>query len=179
MSHITIKKWEEFHRKVQLVKPSIDRILLLTCLQEVCQELKLINDKEVRLAYKEYLDYFEVIDLMDYQIIEEPWYSLNDIVEYDIVNSRINSFRHVFTKIRDLLWLLLTYKTDIQCARCDEDEMRVLATKDQATIFLSCDRCGFITNHQGESISKTEILYPLSYKKAIELGFHASKDGKV
>lgn len=177
MSHIAIKKWEEFRRKVQLVKPFIDRTILLTCLQEVCQELKFINDNEVRLAYNEYLDYFETIDLKDYQTIEEPWYSLSEIVEYDIVSSRINSSRHVITKIRDLLWL--AYKTDIQCVRCDEDEMRVLATKDQVTIYLCCDRCGFISNLQCETIFETEILYPLSYKKVIELGFHPSKDEKV
>ena len=176
MSHIAIQKWSEFLRKVKDMSQSIDRKSLLICLQEVCKELKLIKDNQVRFAYNKYLNYFEAIDFKDYQVVEKPWYSLNDLVEHNILNCRINSFAPVIVKIRDLLWLLLAYKTDIQCSRCDEDEMRVLSTKGQVTIFLCCDRCGFITNNQGEMVSETEILYPLFYKKVTDLGYCPSKD---
>lgn len=174
MGHLAIKKWEIFRKHVQAHQNTMNRPQLLASLKDLIFDLKGLKDQEVQQLYSQYLSYFDLINWEEYQTIDQAWYRLNELITFEIINSPINSFRHVFTKVRDLSWLLLVFKTDISCNKCNEDEMRVLSDKAQTTLYLCCDRCGLITLRDGEIISNTEILVPTLYEKIKNTGLNPS-----
>lgn len=174
MSHIILRRWEEFRSNIEQSSADVIRERLIMLLIELNQNIKMSDDVEVRVMYDRFLKYFEAINVHDYLIIEQPWYSLKDIISFDIINCKIDSLNRVMVKIRDLLWMLLVFKTDQQCSRCDEDEMRVLSAKDRSDIYLCCDSCGLVTDMNGVPVSAPEVLYPLTYQKIVEAGFNPS-----
>lgn len=176
MKHILLRNWEEFRSYIEQNSDNIKRDQLINLLLGITQNIKEEKDVEIRILYTNYLEYFEAISIQEHLYIERPWFNLKDILMFDIVKCKIDSVSRLIVKIRDLLWMLLVFKTDIQCSRCDEDEMRVLSGKDQSSLFLCCDNCGLISTVNGDPISVQEILYPITDQKIKEAGFNPSRD---
>lgn len=71
-----------------------------------------------------------------------------------------NSIDTLAMFIRDILWDIIVFKTNIECARCGDDHFRALANPETNEIFLSCDRCTWTQSMSGVRRCGPKILIP-------------------
>ncbi|GAA5042340.1 hypothetical protein GCM10011506_44280 [Marivirga lumbricoides] len=157
MSHILLEKWKELEEELKVQRSSLDRETLLKILLRWTQEVKKIKDEKVQELYHSYLEYFENCFFPENNIT--PWYSLKELIDVDLLNRPPLTYDRAVIKVRDVLWELLVFKSDILCPCCGDDNLRVMVNNDNILIF-TCDLCGCILNESGKKTDVNGKLYP-------------------
>jgi hypothetical protein len=174
MSHPNIKYWNKLKSEVEsLDKPT--RRDLLTLLVWYAELIKKSNDPQVNELYQSYLSYWEKIHILEYSEVPNLWYSLEEIIEYDILKPEITSYSRPIAKVSYLLWELIAFKTDKQCPICDSDCLRVLSPSGKDILLLSCDNGCYTEDLNGNKITNEETLYPAQYLAIENAGLKPSK----
>jgi hypothetical protein len=174
MSHPNIKYWNKLKSQVErLDKPT--RWEIITLLVSYIEIIKNSNDSKVIELYLIDLSYWEDINILEYSELSNPWYSLEEIIEYDILKPEIKSYSRPIAKVSYLLWELIAFKTDKQCPRCDNDCLRALSPLDHNSLLLSCDNCSYTEDLNGNQITNEERLYPAKYATVKIAGLKPSK----
>jgi hypothetical protein len=174
MSHPNIKYWNKLKAEVEsLDKPT--REDLLTLLIWYTELIKKSTDPQVNELYQSYFSYLEKINILEYREVSNLWYSLEEIIEYDILKPEITSYSRPIVKTRDLLWELIAFKTDKQCPICDRDCLRALSPNGKDVLFLSCDNCCYTEDLNGIKVTNEEPLYPAQYLAIENAGLKPSR----
>ena len=158
MSHIILNKWRKLVKELKVQRSSIDRSTIIKLLLKWSLEVKKIKDKRVQKLYSTYLEYFEKCSITENDII--PWYSLNEIIDIDLINQSPLTYDRAIIKVRDVLWELLIFKSDKSCPCCGDDNLRVMTNAVNSRLFFTCDLCGCILNEFGNEMSINEKLFP-------------------
>ncbi|MEN7550420.1 hypothetical protein AAG747_21050 [Rapidithrix thailandica] len=164
MSHIVLEKWNELQLKIEQQRDELNRESLLIILFDWIRGIKKIKDSKVQNLYHEYLAYFEEVSDLDGILNIKPWYSLQELIEYDILKSTELSFERPIVKVRDVLWELLVFKSDKECPCCGDDNLRAMTYKGQKELFFCCDICGCIVDEDGGRKEVDDKLYPAPFE---------------
>jgi len=62
--------------------------------------------------------------------------------------------------IRDILWDMVAFKTQVQCPNCQEDDFRALLEPKSEEVILSCDLCCWSQSLNGNKWSGSSNLIP-------------------
>lgn len=90
-------------------KKELDREHLLILLFDWVIEIKGIKDSRVQVLYIKYLKYFEGVSELNYRLDTSPWYSLQGLIDFDILKSNDLTFERPIVRVRDILWKLLVF----------------------------------------------------------------------
>lgn len=79
--------------------------------------------------------------------------------------SRLNNLQpssqdSIVVIIRDILWDMAAFKTDIRCPNCKDDDLRALLDPDTESIILSCDLCCWSQSNSGTQKLECQNLIP-------------------
>jgi transcription elongation factor Elf1 len=161
MSHIVLNKWNELRAEIERNKENIDAELLIKLLLNWAGGIKEINDIQIKKIYTQYLEYFEDVDIESVLFDKEGvWYSLEEIINVDLLGFSPRSYERPIVKVRDILWELLVFKSNSECSCCNDDNFRVMIDKKKTELFFTCDRCGCIQDIMGNKKDIQEKLYP-------------------
>lgn len=75
-------------------------------------------------------------------------------------NTQPSSQNSIAIIIRDALWDMAAFKTNIQCPNCQDDDLRALLEPDSKEIILSCDLCCWSQSSSGNEWSGSQNLIP-------------------
>jgi hypothetical protein len=175
MSHFNIKLWEKFKSNVIDHQQNLDRKVLIDLLLSFSKDLKPTKDVTNKQLYNRYLAYFEDMDIPSYYKCDEVWYSLENLVTYDILNSNVDNYKRPVVNVRDLLWELLAFKSDRECPSCGDDDMRVLSPKNSSQLILACDLCTYACDLEGNEAFPEEKCYPTHYDLIKAAGIRPGK----
>jgi len=151
-----MKNWNKLKSKIKAEEETIDRGRLIKLFNDFSLELKENKRMDIATQYSKNLQYFEGKSNSNNLDGISPWYDISEIISFDILNST----RNYFEILRDVLWELLVYKTDIQCSNCLEDRYRAMMDNETLQVYLSCDFCGKVTNLTGTKIILDKHLIP-------------------
>ena len=73
--------------------------------------------------------------------------------------------------IRDILWDLVAYKSDIECSNCGDDDFRVLYDEKLKQLVLSCDLCGWSQYYDGRKWLGDYFLVPAKFAELKANGY--------
>ncbi|ANO47200.1 hypothetical protein V8245_04940 [Flavobacterium columnare] len=137
-------------------------------LLDFSNQIKGLNDSNIKKLHKEYLSYFEKIDFRDF-LFNDGWYNLDEIKK-DILNlSGTDEF--IISKTCNLLRDLIIFKSDIECNNCEQDNYRVFVSSDNGLPFFECDLCSQLIDSKGNKIVEMESLYPIKENEVVKFGF--------
>lgn len=104
--------------------------------------------------FKVYIEY----DPSDYPIESSDNRVQNTIDR--VCNLKPSSIDAIAMIVRDLLWDMVAYKSDIECPNCGDDDFRVLYDIKHKQIVLSCDLCGWSQFEDGKNWQGDNCLVP-------------------
>lgn len=163
MSHILLKKWAELKNSIGNKSDSITPLELINVLLVWAMEVKAIKDLTVKQLYHDYLEFFEKIDPNEY-VFNETWYSFEEMLNVDILGSNVDSYERPVVIIRNVLWELLVFKSNINCPNCNYDNLRIFTDISKEQLFYCCDNCGYNLNAFGKKHSYNSNLIPITAK---------------
>lgn len=113
---------------------------------------------------KELLDLFKTsayilsIDTSDYPI----YFSNVDIanLKHEFHNMEPKNVEEILSKLLDALWEFVSYKTNIRCPQCNDDELRCLFDPTTRELVLSCDICSWTSTLSGDKWNSDNYLIP-------------------
>lgn len=145
---IFLKLWNDLRNRVEPNKQSITPVVIYQLCSEWASKIKGSNSLKIKELYNLYLAYFEGYNIYEYQF-SVRWYSLQDLIVFDILNTSVENLEYVIVRCRNIMWEILVFKSNKSCKNCD-NELRVLTDKTAGDIFFCCDDCGYIENFFGE-----------------------------
>lgn len=142
MSHIILKKWEQLRQSIIQDRDNLDAHSLLNLLLDWTQEIKKIKDVQVQNLYKDYFSYYEKLNIEEIFYTDNIfWYSLEEIIQYDIIQAKVDSYQWAIVHTRDIVFNLLVFKSDKDCPCCHDDNLRVFVEIDSEKLIFECDIC--------------------------------------
>ncbi|WP_207513818.1 hypothetical protein [Longitalea luteola] len=145
-----LKLWDDLRSKVEHNKQSITPIDIYKLCSEWAGKIRSTNILKIRELYNLYLAYFEGYNINEYQFLQS-WYSLRDLIQFDILNILVVNLEHAIIRCRDIMWEILVFKTNRPCKTCDS-ELRALTDNKKREIFFCCDNCVYIEDIFGQSV---------------------------
>ena len=159
--HILLKKWKELQMFAGEHKKHLTREELFKYLLKWSDEVKKLRDNRIKDLYIDHLAYFE--NIPDTQVEHyEYWYSLDELLEQDVLNVFPTRYEQPVLYVRELLWELVAFKSDRNCSRCRNDMLRVLTDREATKVFFSCDLCAYTEDLLGNEVLHHENLFPAS-----------------
>jgi len=150
MNKLNLNKWSDFKKSLHQ-NENIGKKEILYSLNNIRIEISNNKSGNILNTYNTYLKYYENIENLNLVFDNnENWYSIIDIVKYDILRPEINSVEELIVKVSEIMWNLLVFKSDIECDNCKDDFFRVLTNKNEDKLYLSCDLCGNLKGYKGK-----------------------------
>lgn len=142
MSHIVLKKWEQLKQSIIQDKDHLDARSLLKLLIDWTKEIKELKDIQVQKLYKLCFSYYEELDI-DKVFYEDNtvWYSLEEIIQYDIIQANVDSYQMAIEHMSDIIFNLLVFKSDKNCPCCHDDNLRVFVEIGSERLIFECGIC--------------------------------------
>ncbi|KFF73164.1 hypothetical protein HX13_22595 [Chryseobacterium sp. P1-3] len=138
MSHIVLRKWKELQQNVEQRKNSLTTRSIVDLLLNWSKEIQLIKDAQIQNLYDDYLKYFENLNVEDILYVDDHvWYSLKDVIQFDILQPKINTYERAITQVRDVLFNLLIFKSDKNCPCHGDDNLRVFVEAGSEKLILN------------------------------------------
>jgi len=161
MSQIILKKWEQLRKCVIQDRDFLDSRSLLNLLLDWMKEIKEFNDIQIQNLYKLHFSYYENLNI-DEIFYENSvvWYSLEEIIQYDIIQANIDSDKWAIENSSNIIYNLLVFKSDRECPCCHDDNLRVLVEINSERLIFECDSCLC-------AINEDKTKYNLEGKKII------------
>lgn len=150
MSHLVLKKWEQLKKNIELNKNNLTTLSLIKELLNWTKEIQLIKDIQIQNLCDDYYKYFENIDIESIIYIDSNvWYSLDEIIQFDILQAKVESYEWAIIHVRDILFNLLVFKSDKDCPCCSDDNLRVFVEKGSDKLIFQCDICLCMIDENG------------------------------
>lgn len=142
MSHIVLKKWEQLKQSIIQDKDNLDAYSLLKILLDWTQEIKKIKDVQIQNLYKDYFSYYEDLNIEEIFYTDDiVWYSLDEIIQYEIMQAKVDSYQWAIVHTRNIIFNLLVFKSDKDCPCCHDDNLRVFVEINSEKLIFECDIC--------------------------------------
>jgi len=142
MSHIVVKKWERLRQSVIRDRNHLDAHSLLKLLIDWGQGIKKIKDIQIQNLYKLCFSYYENLDIGEIFYNDSVvWYSLEEIIQYDIIQANVDSYQWAIEHASNILFNILVFKSDKNCPCCHDDNLRVFVEIDSEKLLFECDTC--------------------------------------
>lgn len=101
-----------------------------------------------------------------------------NFAEFDVAEEVDNLLRQtpsspdvVAMFLRDQLWSLAALRTEIECPRCGDDDLRALwDERDQQGLVLACDLCGWMQKQDGAAAPGGSLLRPARTRELRTVG---------
>ncbi|WP_276482876.1 hypothetical protein [Paraflavitalea pollutisoli] len=155
-----LRSWDTLKETIYLKRYYLTPDLIYNMCFNWGKTINIARSPSIRKLYTEYFTYFENFKIEEYDF-KVRWYSLEDIVEFDIPRGRIDDLKILAAVCRGILWEILVFKTNIPCKICDED-LRSLIDKENK-LYLCCDKCNYAEFINGEPIQEIERqLFPIT-----------------
>lgn len=153
-------KWIKFAAEIQ-VSENIPPIELLQSLLSFSLEIGKTENNYIKDLYNTYLSLFKSYDLKQYNFdIKDLWYSLDEVIKFDILEFEPKSDENIMLNIRDIIWNMIVFKSDIDCPICLQDDLRVFIEKTQKEIYFECDNCNNFFDKNFHTVKHfTELAY--------------------
>jgi len=157
-------------------KGELNKEMLLGLLSEWTVEVRQLKDMRVKELYKMYLEYFDNLDFSLFSFDRKYiWYSFEDLITYNFRKEMLlSSFERPFVIVRDVLWELLVFKSDLECTCCGNDNFRIMVNEIRTAVFGVCDVCGCSKLLYGKADSIEAQLYPATQNIVETYGFTPS-----
>lgn len=152
MSHIVLKKWEHLKKQIIECTGDLDAYALVQLLLDWALEIKSIKDVQVKKYYKDFLEKYENLEIENILYTDEIWYSWEEIIQIDILNSNVSSYQKAIVKVRDILFNLLAFKSNKICPCCEDDNLRVFLDKGSERLVFECDICLCLVDEHGNKL---------------------------
>lgn len=150
MSHIVLKKWEQLRQSIILDKDNLDAYSLLKILLDWTQEIKKIKDIQIQKLYKDYFSYYETLNIEEIFYTDNiVWYSLEEIIQYSIIQAKVDSYQWAIVHTRNIIFNLLVFKSDKDCPCCHDDNLRVFVEINSEKLIFECDICLCLVDEEG------------------------------
>lgn len=108
MSHIVIKKWEQLRQSIIQDRDNLDAHSLLRILLDWTQEIRKIKNVQIQKLDKLYFSYYEKLDIEEIFYNDNiVWYSLEEIIQYEIIQAKVDSYQWAILHVRDIIFNLL------------------------------------------------------------------------
>ncbi len=170
MNHIILKKWEQLRKGIIHDRDNLDAYSLLKLLLNWTQEIKKLTDVQIQNLYKNYFSYYEKLNIEDIFYPDNTvWYSLEEIIQYDIIQAKVDSPQWAIVHTRDIIFNLLVFKSDKDCPCCHDDNLCVFVEIDSEKLIFECDICLCVVdenNNKQNSEGKLVVPAPASLIKA-------------
>lgn len=170
MSHIILKKWEQLKDKVRESENNLDSNSLVYILLDWAKEIKSIKDIQIKQLYKDFLERYEDLDVESILYTGNViWYSLEEIIKFDILTSNVDYYQRPIVKTRDILFNILAFKSDKKCPCCGDDNLRVFVERNSEKLFFECDICLCLFDEYGikhENLETSITFAPISLLKS-------------
>lgn len=168
MSHLIIKEWKSLKEKILVRRNLINSLELSIELLDWALKFKNSNDKVICDLYADYFKYYERLNPYDYNF-DEKWYDLDELLD-KILDTDTNDYRRPIVIVRDILWEIIAFKTDILCENCDQDEYRLFeCLQNSKNLVLCCDNCSHTIGFNNEIIKDMSNKYIPVKKNNLEL----------
>ncbi|MDN4011251.1 hypothetical protein QX233_02140 [Chryseobacterium gambrini] len=160
MSHIVLKKWEQLKQRIIQDKENLDAHALLRKLLDWTQEIKKIKDVHIQNLYKLHFSYYEKLDIEEIFYNDNiVWYSLEEIIQYDIIQAKVDSYQWAIEHVDHILFNLLIFKTDKDCPCCHDDNLRVFVESDSKKLIFECELCLCLIDENNNKQNSEEKLF--------------------
>lgn len=164
MSHIILRKWEQLKQSIIQERDNLDAYSLLKLLLDWTQEIKEIKDVQIQNLYKDYFSYYEKLNIEEIFYTDNVvWYSLDEIIQYDIIQAKVDSPQWAIIHTRDIIFNLLVFKSDKDCPCCHDDNLRAFVEIDSEKLVFECDICLCVVdeNNNKQNIGE-KLIVPAS-----------------
>ncbi|KGO83179.1 hypothetical protein [Flavobacterium beibuense] len=140
MSHLIIKEWKSLQEKILVRRNLINSLELSLALLGWALKFKKSNNEVICNLYADYFKYYERLNPHDYNF-HKKWYDLDELLD-TILGTNTNDYRRPIVIVRDILWEIIAFKTDILCENCGQDEYRLFESlQNSQDLVLCCDNC--------------------------------------
>jgi hypothetical protein len=153
------QSWNRFKDEVSIHHTMITPIELCERLIEWSTVLREAKDKHVKALSSGYLDYYTKLNLKLYDF-DERWYSLENLIETQILKNTPRKIDHLIVDIRDLLNEIIVFKSNRECKQFYDQYLKVFTDKEYAKLYFCCDACSFAEDFDGVPLNIENILIP-------------------
>ena len=148
MSNI-ILEWKKTVLRIQNQR-EIDSDFIYYSLNEWVKLVSLEENDTIIEIYNSHLKYFAQINFDDYKF-HNKWYSIDEIVKYDLSRDKWN-INSAIIACSNILLEIIIFKSNRSCKLLEEDDLRVFQDIRGEKIYFICDGCGYAEDLNGKSI---------------------------
>lgn len=148
-----IQLWEKLRTEINANRHTISSIELCKKLLEWGENFKNSKNPQAKDLYLVYLDYYASLDLNLYRF-RKVWYSLEELIERQILQRYTGSFKSLVPRCSDLLNEMIVFKSSREYKLVGFDNLRVFTTKDYGKLYFCCDSCSYVEDIKGVRISE-------------------------
>lgn len=145
-----ILEWKKSVLRIRNQK-EIDSDFIYYSLIEWVKLVSLAKNDNIKELYNSHLKYFDQINFYDYKF-RNKWYSIEEIVKYDLSRDKWNINSAILTCSIILLEIII-FKSNRSCKLLEEDDLRVFQDIEGNKIYFICDGCGYAEDINGKFIN--------------------------
>ena len=163
---ITTKLWKSFCSDIKLDRDSIGETYYKELIHWLASNRALIGES---LWANYQLDWFASIDLAEYLVSMNEWSPHEDYNH--LLKQNPTKINTIVLFVRDRLEELITFKTSVNCDKCDGDDLGVFFDGNANDVVLSCKICGNSKLKSGKKWQGFPVLKPAKKHQLINAGF--------